>query len=1714
MHLFVSFFCFLVWCCSGLCVNFSDAILSITNNNSNCFNPELYGVTWNNQKTILFIDKTSLNSEFTTLQLIDINYNVVMASTSILPMTEIIISFSTSASSLKEILSYSLLQTYKDTTITLLGDGFSSSVPRISLQLSSNIIYNTIVNIVCLITSCYIDIVRTGNKIFLSTNITPTIIEPLDLFTGCLYYFHSSSNNIFNLNTLLCSDGFYYYYNCSSTDYLINNCSCDNTTPTTLCTLTQISYSSLIYNENNYFLLPLQIDNSVTFNAFNYSIYYDYDVISSTNSIFSDTTGPIYFIGNGSYFLFNMEFGNELSFYVDDNVVLIFKSFSSTATPQTYTKTGKGMVIWVTNLFNELYTTATIITTNIAFRNESTYIFNINGNVEMNIDTASSYAPTKYLFNSFIINAYDEDSYYNGSDIFLVTFEFKGNHKAVIDVTNSFLGSLTISSTNGIIVLTDTTQFLETSTITFSVNDVNTNRIVYYLAPSLFHDTTSIVCNDLYEMYGYYRIVESSSTLMCECFVTNSIIDTSYEQGDCYSFSNALQLVLSNSINTIENPIQFKSIFLDASLTSLTLVGSSATFETCDFSSIQTSKFLTSLHCLTSINLPNEMLIYNDLTLTNSIDILAYSSEPIIQSWGNGIIIFDSINSVTLLGSSLSSCQDIISSFTTIEYSSSISSDQLILYNNKLLRYCPNGMIDNSITCILNSTNYSSTNLASSPIFLLPHCPCSSIYCTIELGIMSDSFDFEDALYFILTVSQTTTLNGISSLYCLQLEGNINVTVTPDITINLLQFDPSTSQTLKTTNGNITINSIVDHQNSFISITNGSINLPLLTYGTYNVVNGSLISNNISIATQSSFILISINGIHTIQLTGNAIIQAINQEFFFEKMIESDITVSIEGNGNIINTVDGVIIESSNTLTLSGDNYPQIILNGGGLLFESSNYDTVVIDILESHTLTSFVIGESLKYLTINQILSTDLFFEPSLDTLSLSINVIDDTIITTTKNINISIETVSNTITLYGTKLTFENITNTPFIYSYLEELVIKQKTIEVIYSNITNIYFETDSVIDKVISDDSLSSPTLICTKDCSLLQINEIQHVNFLIEQYTNLTVYICNGSETIESSFDCEITLGCNMIMNITNSIIVNQNGGEVSYFVSTDSTVTLKGEEAISFFQTDSTLILDDFVGIITGISDIVISYSTVNNPNFLFIKNDDIGFTVSSKTGMKQTSGDVMFTDDPLTISCYVMSVSNQSSFCFICPTEFNGVCDESIVIMNCKEQFTSICSQCDSGYYYSPITQNCLICGENIKHCMFNTTTNETDILLCDNNFELLNGICKEMNSNCLQVQSNKCMKCIDGMYSFGNVCISCENSLNVNGNCEEIDYSEIITNDNVISCNNTYFLKNKQCLSCSTFQYCLNCDQNTCKQCESPYILIEGNCVSAENCKTSDGIRCIECVDDGMILDSTLCFIRSSSCLHYDGINCVECVSGTYLHPNGDCIDLEIDHCLMSSTIGCIRCNDGYYGSGVTSECDTSCVTCFGTNSTCLSCSDTTYLEEYECRTNDELDGICELLTASGSGCALCSNGYFRDGFGCHICSEKCSTCNTNSSCLTCTDETFMYANGKCKNKNETFGCAVEIDSLYGCGECISGYYLDDKECKKCSSQCLNCSSYSYPWTIADHVVKGKRLPQPKVMSDVIFDLISNCWCQDPNQRHNSSTIVERLEEIYSTL
>ncbi|ESU45137.1 Variant-specific surface protein, partial [Giardia duodenalis] len=339
--------------------------------------------------------------------------------------------------------------------------------------------------------------------------------------------------------------------------------------------------------------------------------------------------------------------------------------------------------------------------------------------------------------------------------------------------------------------------------------------------------------------------------------------------------------------------------------------------------------------------------------------------------------------------------------------------------------------------------------------------------------------------------------------------------------------------------------------------------------------------------------------------------------------------------------------------------------------------------------------------------------------------------------------------------------------------------------------------------------------------------------------------------------------------------------------------------------------------------------------------------------------------------------------------------------------------------------------------------------------------GNCASGSCN-VQIGSNVyCSQCKTG----GNVPIDgvCVDKADAVDKCLTADNQEITTEQVCGKCGDNHFLFKGGCYNVDTAPGNLICsaidEKNTavCKTCAAGYFK------NPANVETSDS--CIACGDaTGVIVSGAT----------YKGVlNCAVCTAPQAGGSGG--------------TATCTACVDGYYGAACDQNCNESCKSCNGAETTaCTSCKTDNNKEYLKVTDPQAGTGECvadetackgsntHFLVASAKTCYPC--GSVSDGgvADCQTCTSSDSGGAAKAVTVTCSACT---AEGKKPNADGTkcvdcaaAGCAkcsdegvcVECDSshyLTPTGQCVDdcgklgGYYADNNVCKRCDPSCAEC-------------------------------------------------------------
>ncbi|KAL4448722.1 hypothetical protein ABPG74_012811 [Tetrahymena malaccensis] len=315
----------------------------------------------------------------------------------------------------------------------------------------------------------------------------------------------------------------------------------------------------------------------------------------------------------------------------------------------------------------------------------------------------------------------------------------------------------------------------------------------------------------------------------------------------------------------------------------------------------------------------------------------------------------------------------------------------------------------------------------------------------------------------------------------------------------------------------------------------------------------------------------------------------------------------------------------------------------------------------------------------------------------------------------------------------------------------------------------------------------------------------------------------------------------------------------------------------------------------------------------------------------------------------------------------------------------------------------------------------------------------------------------------------------------------------------------KNRQCESCDPkCKTCTGGIYNQCNQCISGIYKLKTNCFSScpqgyYNSPTS--YDCYQC---------------DSSCLTCNGklpTNCLSCQQNQFLN-QGQCLNCHkyCAQCFGPKSSQCTQCNssyfllqstclaacpDGYFENSANqlcTQCDSSCLTCDGSSTNCVSCPKSSFLFQQDSQQKCQpCDPSCFQCFASGNNsCISCNSGYFQDGnscvqvcpttkyrdstnnyLSCQFCISPCKECYTKEKCTSCIPGYYYIdSSHQCLSCSSAIQYCGACDNATSCTQC-SQYYLDTslkicvtqcslglyadpvlQQCKLCDPSCTQCT------------------------------------------------------------
>ncbi|KAI0738016.1 insulin-like growth factor binding protein [Daedaleopsis nitida] len=427
----------------------------------------------------------------------------------------------------------------------------------------------------------------------------------------------------------------------------------------------------------------------------------------------------------------------------------------------------------------------------------------------------------------------------------------------------------------------------------------------------------------------------------------------------------------------------------------------------------------------------------------------------------------------------------------------------------------------------------------------------------------------------------------------------------------------------------------------------------------------------------------------------------------------------------------------------------------------------------------------------------------------------------------------------------------------------------------------------------------------------------------------------------------------------------------------------------------------------------------------------DVSQLPSGASGLSQLLDIQSFACSP---PCAGAGVCTASGTC-VCPQGFNGTSCET-----CAPGFfgptcqlcPADCASCDDGMTGTgrclepviknlPSSCNCQNgnCGSDGQcTCIpgWTTADNGTACAKCSDGFFL------NSEGNC-EVCHLGCTKCTDG----SGACITCQSGLTQNANDRTSCFASQSTTSTGTVCPDGSFSSGATCQPCSPLcQTCSGSTSNDCIICGTGKYMFNGTCVGTDGNGVCDGTslvadnnkhescpaKCTTCKYSTFNVASTIDQVQCTGCLPGFVLSkgqCVEsCPTGTFLDPKDN-----------------VTC----------SACDSSCGSCAGSSTFCLTCA------------NNQ-------LASSGKCVASCPTGTFGSSGQCITCHPDCTTCTGSAfnQCSSCPPDRPVLTNGRCLptcSKSEFFDKTSST-----CQSC-------DGSCSSCSgagpSNCLACSSSS---------------------------------------------------------
>jgi hypothetical protein len=319
-------------------------------------------------------------------------------------------------------------------------------------------------------------------------------------------------------------------------------------------------------------------------------------------------------------------------------------------------------------------------------------------------------------------------------------------------------------------------------------------------------------------------------------------------------------------------------------------------------------------------------------------------------------------------------------------------------------------------------------------------------------------------------------------------------------------------------------------------------------------------------------------------------------------------------------------------------------------------------------------------------------------------------------------------------------------------------------------------------------------------------------------------------------------------------------------------------------------------------------------------------------------------------------------------------------------------------------------------------------------------------------------CQKC----QASSGVCSACQSGFTLSStDSTKCNPPTSSTNTGTV-CPDGSFANGGSCTQCdATCSTCSGGTANDCVVCSSGKYKFNGTCVSTDangvcqtGLATSNGFvgdnnkkeceacpdKCTSCGIPAFSIASTIDQVQCTGCVPGFVLNngsCVEsCPSGTFLDPKDNitctACDSSCGTCAGSSTF-CLTCSSNKLASG--GACVTSCSSntfsssgaCVACHPDCATCSGGAFNQCSTCPSNRP-------VLSNGRCLPTCSKSEYFDSSSasCKACDGSCSSCSGagSSSCLSCSDGNSVLRGGQCA----TASCTSDTSVVSGLGACLS--------------------------------------------------------------------------------